>query len=103
MPVPANSALVDLVKTGSNLHHNSSRNNVSVALLAIDDEIGLTRLVEIAILYRLHDVYDHIAPEKLKRWASRSRFNAEEYEQNLESCLLNRGNMQVARFFTTKR
>lgn len=66
--------------------------------IAIDDEISLTRLVEIAILYRLHDVYDHIAPEKLKRWASRSRVNAEEYEQNIEPCLLSRGDMQVARF-----
>ena len=66
--------------------------------IAIDDEISLTRLVEIAILYRLHDVYDHIAPEKLEKWASRSRFNAEEYEQNIEPCLLNRGDMQVARF-----
>ena len=66
--------------------------------IAIDDEISLTRLVEIAILYRLHDVYDHIAPEKLERWASRSRFNEEEYEQNIEPCLLNRGDMQVARF-----
>ncbi len=66
--------------------------------IAIDDETSLTRLVERAILYRLHNVYDNIAPEKLKKWKSRPRFNSEEYEKNLEPCLLGRGDMQVARF-----
>ena len=71
--------------------------------IAIEEEISLTRLVEYAVLFRLHNVYGNIAPERLERRKSRSRLSTEEHEKlleqhkNLEPSLLGRGELQAER------
>ena len=71
--------------------------------LAIHEEISLTRLVEYAILFELHNVYDNIAPERLERRKSRSPLSTEEYEKlleqhkNMEPSLFGRGEIQAER------